>query len=50
MSLLSFTNFLKDWILTHIAISDKQYFEYFRKIATRKNDGSLSISIEDIPQ
>ena len=50
MPLLNFTNFLKDWILTHIAISDKGYFEYFKKIATRKSDGTLSISIEDIPQ
>ena len=50
MPLLNFTNFLKDWVLTHIAISDKQYFEYFKKIATRKSDGTLSISVEDIPQ
>ena len=49
MPLLTFTNFLKDWVMTHIAISDKQYFEYFKKIATRKSDGSLSISVEDIP-
>ena len=48
-SLISFTNFLKDWVLTHIAVSDKQYFQYFRQIATRKQDGSLSIKREDIP-
>jgi len=47
-TLISFTNFLKDWILTHIAIMDKQYFDYFKKIATRKSDGRLSISLEDI--
>ena len=50
ISLLSFTNFLRDWVLTHIAISDKKYFEYFKKIATRKSDGTLSISQEDIPK
>ena len=49
VSLLSFTNFLKDLVLTHIAISDKLYFEYFKKIATRKSDGRLSISWDDIP-
>jgi len=47
-TLISFTNFLKDWILTHIAIIDKQYFAYFMKIATRKYDGKLSITAEDI--
>ena len=48
ISLLNFTHFLKDWILTHIAISDKLYFEYFKKIATRKDDGKLSITKTDI--
>ena len=47
-TLSSFTRFLKDWILTHIAIMDKQYFEYFRKIASRKADGKLSISSADV--
>jgi hemerythrin len=40
--------FLKDWILSHIAIMDKKYSEYFWKIATRKEDGKLSINIEDV--
>jgi hemerythrin len=43
--LTHFTRFLKDWVLTHIAISDKQYFEYFKKIATRRADGQLVISL-----
>jgi hemerythrin len=47
-TLLAFTKFLKNWILTHIAVSDKQYFEYFKKIATRKSDGKLSITKADI--
>ncbi|MDR0589403.1 MAG: hypothetical protein LBG25_02540, partial [Spirochaetaceae bacterium] len=36
---------LKEWILTHIAISDKNFFEHFKKIATRNADGTLSIPI-----
>ncbi|MCL2801151.1 MAG: bacteriohemerythrin [Treponema sp.] len=48
LTLSSFTRFLKDWVLSHIALMDKKYFEYFRKIATRKDDGRLSISAEDI--
>jgi len=47
-TLSTFTRFLKDWILSHIAFMDKQYFEYFRKIATRKEDGKLSITCDDI--
>jgi hemerythrin len=43
--LANFTRFLKNWVLTHIAISDKLYFEYFKKIATRRADGRLVISL-----
>jgi hemerythrin len=43
-----FAYFLKDWILSHIAVIDKQYSEYFHKIATRKENGALSITKEDI--
>ena len=42
-TLLEFTQFLKEWILTHIAIMDKGYFSYFKQIATRKADGTLGI-------
>ena len=48
LTLSAFTKFLKDWILSHIAMMDKQYFEYFKKIATRKEDGKLSITSADI--
>ncbi|MCL2127725.1 MAG: bacteriohemerythrin [Treponema sp.] len=43
-----FTMFLKEWILTHIAIMDKQYFSYFKKIASRKANGKLGIDMSDI--
>jgi hemerythrin len=49
-SLAIFTRFLKNWILTHIAVEDKKYFEYFKRIATRKDDGRLSITQADIPR
>jgi len=48
LTLSSFTRYLKEWILSHIAMVDKQYFDYFRKIATRKADGKLSITLADI--
>lgn len=50
MILSEFTKFLKDWILTHIAVMDKQYFEYFKEIATRKADGKLTINQADVAQ
>ena len=48
LTLSTFTKFLKDWILSHIAMMDKQYFEYFKTIASRKADGKLSITSADI--
>ena len=48
LSLSAFTKFLKDWILSHIAVMDKQYFHYFVKIATRKQDGRLTITTDDV--
>jgi hemerythrin len=48
MALANFSRFLKDWVLGHVAIMDVKYSEYFRKIATRKADGKLSINAEDI--
>jgi hemerythrin len=47
-TLSGFTKFLKEWVLTHIAIMDKQYFTYFKQIATRKADGKLSINAADV--
>jgi hemerythrin len=46
--LVNFSRFLKDWVLGHIAVMDVKYSEYFRKIASRKTNGKLSINAEDI--
>jgi hemerythrin len=43
-----FAYFLKDWVLTHVAVEDVKYAVYFRKIATRKADGKLSITKADV--
>jgi hemerythrin len=43
-----FADFLKNWVLTHIANVDTQYAAYFRRIATRKEDGKLSITKSDV--
>jgi len=43
-----FAYFLKDWVLTHVGVEDVQYAQYFRKIATRKEDGTLSITKADV--
>ncbi|MDR2102933.1 MAG: bacteriohemerythrin [Treponema sp.] len=47
-TLMTFTRYLKNWVLTHIAVSDRLYFEHFKKIATRKKDGTLSITQADL--
>jgi len=48
LTLSSFTRFLKDWVLSHVALMDKKYFDYFKKVATRKEDGKLSINADDV--
>ena len=47
-TLASISRFLKDWVLSHIAVMDKKYFEYFKKVASRKADGRLSITSDDV--
>jgi hemerythrin len=46
--LVNFSKFLRDWVLGHIAVMDVKYSEHFRKIASRKADGKLSINAQDI--
>ena len=48
ISLYTFTKYLKDWIFSHIAVMDKQYFEYFKQIASRKDNSKLIISQNDL--
>lgn len=48
LTLSDFIHFLKDWVLSHVAVVDKVYFNYFRAIATRKADGKLSITSADV--
>jgi len=47
-TLSTFTRYLKDWILSHIALMDKQYLSYYKKIATRNAEGKLTIIAKDI--
>ena len=46
LALLEFTKFLKDWVLSHVAIMDKQYFTYFLKIARKNANGKLVLQQE----
>jgi len=48
LALTNFAHFLKDWVLSHIAVMDRQYSDYFKRMATRKADGKLSITATDI--
>jgi len=43
--LMTFTHFIKDWILTHIAIMDKQCFKYLKKTASRRPNEELSVTL-----
>lgn len=38
ISISSFTKYLKEWILSHIAVMDKNYFEHIKKIADRNTN------------
>ena len=48
MELKDIVCFLKDWVLVHVAGQDKLYAQYFRDIATRKDDGKLTVSKTDV--
>jgi hemerythrin len=43
-----FAEFLKEWILSHIAVMDKQYSHYYKKISAIKPDGKPGAALEKI--
>jgi hemerythrin len=43
-TLYSFTKFLKDWVLSHIGVMDKEYFVYIKQIAARNARGKKSFA------
>ena len=47
-TLYSFTKFLKDWVLSHIAVMDKQYFIYIKQIATRNAHGKQNVASANV--
>jgi hemerythrin len=47
-TLYSFTKFLKDWVLSHIAVMDKEYFIFIKQIATRNAHGKSSITSANV--
>jgi hemerythrin len=42
-TLYSFTKFLKDWVLSHVGVMDKEYFIYFKQVAARKAQEKMCI-------
>jgi len=45
--LMTFTRFLRDWVLSHIALMDVQYFEHLKKNASRCVDGKVNVNINE---
>ena len=41
LALNHFSNFMKNWVLSHIAVVDVKYIEYFKNIAILTSDGNL---------
>ena len=48
VSLSTLARFLRSWILSHIVIMDKGYFEYLNKMASRKTTERMCISTAEI--
>ena len=48
-TLYAFTKFLKDWVLSHIAVMDKEYFIYIKQLAShnaheKQNTNSMHVA------
>jgi hemerythrin len=43
-TLYSFTKFLKDWVLSHIAVMDKEFFIYIKRIANHNAHENLNVA------
>jgi hemerythrin len=47
-TLYSFTKFLKDWVLSHIAVMDKEYFLYIKQIAAHKAYEKMGVASANV--
>jgi len=47
-TLSTFAGFLKDWLLSHIRLVDKQYYEHLNSLAGKKSNFSPENKISDI--
>jgi len=48
LTLYNFTKFLKNWVLSHIAVMDKQYFLFLKRIAAKKANKKLFAAPADL--
>ena len=47
-TLFSFTKFLKNWVLSHIAVMDKQYFLYIKQLITARKANNDAVEAAKI--
>ena len=48
LTLMTISKYLRDWILSHVGVMDKQYFDYFMKDAVRKKVENLKLPAQDM--
>jgi len=50
VSLYSFTKFIRDWVFSHIAVMDKQYFIYFKQLEEQRHNAKISaVTVDEKP-